>query len=119
LNFPKKSDAVYWVLAVVCGSACGYVYIHVQDPSLSVLMVTAFTMFLAYNRPERVWRWALVMGLSMPAAGLVALLSHEHPSRGMIAGTFAGLAFSIVSAVGGRVLRRARTILFPKKNDVP
>jgi len=75
-------------------------------------MVTGFTMFLAYRRPERVWRWALLVGLSMPAAGFVALLTRERPSRGMIAGTFAGLAFSIVAAIGGRVLHRARAILF-------
>ena len=79
-------------------------------------MVTGFTMFLAYMRPERVWRWALLMGLSMPIAGLIALLTHEHPSRGMIAGTFAGFAFSIVSAVAGRVLHRAKQILFPDKS---
>jgi len=83
-------------------------------------MVTGFTMFLAYRRPERVWRWALLVGLSMPAAGFVALLTREHPSRGMIAGTFAGLAFSIVAAIGGRVLHRARTILFARKDsEVP
>lgn len=80
-------------------------------------MVTGFTMFLAYRRPERVWRWAVLMGLSMPLAGLFALLTRVRPSRGMIAGTFAGLAFSIVAAVGGRVLHRARGILFPPTTE--
>ena len=103
------------MLGIVFGAACGYVHIRIQDSSLSVLMVTGFTMFLAYNRPERVWRWAILMGLSMPAAGLIALLTKLRPSRGMLVGTFAGLAFSIVASVGGTVLHRARTILFPKK----
>jgi len=93
------------------------VHIRIQDSSLSVLMVTGFTMFLAYKRPERVWRWALLVGLSMPAAGLVALLTRQRPSRGMLVGTFAGLAFSIVAAVGGRVLHRAVKTLFPEKVD--
>jgi Na+/proline symporter len=115
LNSTKHSDALYWLLALIFGAACGYVHILVRDSSLSVLMVTGFTMFLAYCRPERVWRWVLVMGLSMPVAALIALLARERPSHGMIAGTFAGLAFSIVSAVGGRVLRRARSVLFPPK----
>lgn len=107
-----KSDSLYWLLGIIFGAACGYVHIRIEDSSLSVLMVTGFTMVLAYHRPERVWRWALLVGLSMPAAGFIALLTRERPSRGMIAGTFAGLAFSIVAAVGGRVLHRARTILF-------
>jgi hypothetical protein len=120
LSSGKQSDALYWLLALLFGAACGYMHVRVQDSNLSVLMVTGFTMFLAYHRPERVWRWAVVMGLSMPAAGVVAMLTREHPSHGMIAGTFAGLAFSIVAAVGGRVLRRARTILFPEKEaDMP
>jgi hypothetical protein len=117
LSSAKQSDGLYWVLALIFGAGCGYVYIHLLDSSLSVLMVTGFTMFLAYMRPERVWLWALIMGLSMPVAAVIALLARERPSRGMMVGTFAGLAFSIVSAVGGRVLRRARNILFPEKPE--
>ncbi len=113
LNSSGRSDALYWLLGITFGAACGYTHIRIQDSSLSVLMVTGFTMFLAYRRPERVWRWAVLMGLSMPVAGLIALLTRERPTRGMIAGTFAGLAFSIVAAVGGRVLHRAKGILFP------
>jgi Na+/proline symporter len=114
LSSPAKSDLPYWVLGVIFGVACGYMDIRIQDSSLSVLMVTGFTMFLAYKRPERIWRWAMLMGFSMPLAGLVALLTRERPSRGMIAGTFAGLAFAIVASVGGRVLNRATRTLFPK-----
>lgn len=117
LTSPRQSDSLYWLLGIVFGAACGYTHIRVQDSSLSVLMVTGFTMFLAYRRPERVWRWAALMGLSMPLAGLVALLTRVRPSRGMIAGTFAGLAFAIVAAIGGRVLNRARGILFPKSTQ--
>jgi len=116
LNSQNKSDSLYWLLGIIFGAACGYVHIRMQDSSLSVLMVTGFTMFLAYKRPKRAWRWAILMGLSMPVAGLVALLTRERPSRGMLAGTFAGLAFSIVAAVGGTVLHRAKTELFPKKS---
>jgi len=117
LDSQNKSDSLYWLLGIIFGIACGYTHIRVQDSSLSVLMVTGFTMILAYRRPERVWRWALLVGLSMPLAGFIALLTRVRPSRGMIVGTFAGLAFSIVAAVGGRVLYRTRTILFPKKVD--
>ena len=113
----RPSDSLYWLLGIVFGAACGYMYIRIQDPSLAVVMVTGFTMFLSYRRPERVWRWALLVGLSMPAAGLLALLTRERPSRGMIAGAFAGLAFSIVAAVGGGVLHRARGVLFPAKTE--
>jgi hypothetical protein len=74
-------------------------------------------MFLAYMRPQRVWRWAILMGSSLPAAALVAHLTREKPSLGLIAGSFAGLAFSIVAAVGGHFLRRVVNTLFPKQDS--
>jgi Na+/proline symporter len=117
LGFQNKSDRLYWLVGIVFAAACGYVHVRLRDSSLSVLMVTGFTMFLAYKRPERVWRWALVVGLGMPAAALFALITRDHPSRGLIAGSFAGLAFSVVAAGGGKFLHRARTELFPKKVD--
>lgn len=112
-----ESDGLYWFLGVVFAAACGYVHVRLHDSGLAVLMVTGFAMFLAYKRPESVWRWALLVGLGMPAAALFAQLTREHPSRGMVVGSFAGMAFSIVSAVGGKILRRARNELFPKKVD--
>jgi len=111
------SDVLYWILGAIFAVSCGYVHVRLLDSSLSVLMVTGFTMFLAYKRPERVWRWALLVGLGMPAAALFSLLTRQRPSRGLIAGSFAGLAFSIVAAVGGKILARAKGELFPKKVD--
>jgi hypothetical protein len=116
LSEKKQSDGLYWLLGIIFGVACGYVHVVLQDSSASVLMVTGFTMFLACMRPDKVWRWALVVGLGMPAAAFIALLTRWRPSRGMIAGSFAGLAFSIVAAIGGKVLRRAATELFPKNS---
>jgi hypothetical protein len=53
----------------------------------------------------------------MPSAALLALATRDHPSRGLIAGSFAGLAFSIVAAVGGKILARAARELFPKRGN--
>ena len=95
--------------------AAGYTHARINDSGLSVLMVTAFSMFLAYMRPKQVWWWAAVIGLSLPAAVLLNYLTREKPTLGMVAGAFAGLAFSIVASVGGKVLRRLVGELFPAK----
>ncbi len=112
---PKQSVVVYWILAIVLGGIAGYTHARINDSGLSVLMVTGFSMFLAYIRPKQVWWWAAVIGLSLPAAVLLNYLTREKPTLGMVAGAFAGLAFSIVAAVGGRVLRRVVAELFPPK----
>lgn len=92
---------------------------RLNDSGLSVLMVTGFTMFLAFKRPQRVWWWAAIIGLSLPFAVLLTYLTRETPSLGMVAGSFAGLAFSLVAAVGGKVLCRVVAELFPPKAPPP
>ena len=115
LNSNERLDWLYWSVGFIFSAACGYVHVWLHDASMAVLMVTGFTMLLAYKRPEHIWRWALLVGLGMPSAALLALATRDHPSRGLIAGSFAGLAFSIVAAVGGKILARAARELFPKK----
>lgn len=82
-----------------------------------MLMVTGFSMFLAYKRPKQLWWWAAIIGLSLPAAVLLNYLTRQKPTLGMVAGAFAGLAFSIVASVGGTVLRRVVYELFPAKSQ--
>lgn len=106
---------LYWILAGVFGAIAGYTHARIYDTGLSVLMVTAFSMFLAYKRPQQVWWWAAIIGLSLPAAVLLTYLTREKPTLGEVAGAFAGLAFSIVASVGGKVLRRVVYELFPAK----
>lgn len=111
-----RSDILYCFLGVLFAISAGYFHVQLNDSGLSVLAVAAATMFLAYMRPQRAWRWALLMGLCLPAATLIAQLNNEKPSLGMIAGSFAGLAFAVVAAIGGVVLRRIVAILFPPKS---
>lgn len=115
----QQSDALYVGLAILLGSAAGWTHARLNDSGLSVLMVTGFSMFLAYKRPQRMWWWAALIGLSLPVAVLLNYLTREKPSLGMVAGSFAGLAFSIVASVGGKVLRRVVAELFPPKKPSP
>ena len=115
LNPVPQRDWPFWILALGFAFLSGYAHVRVNDSGLAVVFVTAFTMFLAYKRPQRLWRWIVVMGLSLPAAVLVAHLMRTRPSLGMIASSFAGTAFAIVAGIGGQLLRHAVGILFPPK----
>ncbi len=108
---------VYWLLALVFGVIAGWIHVRLNDSGLSVLSVTGFAMFLAYKRPLKAWWWAAIIGLSLPVAVLLTYFHREKPSLGMVAGSFAGFAFSIVASVGGRVLRRVVAELFPPKTS--
>lgn len=65
--------------------------------------------------PRRPWRWALILGLSVPAA--VFLDWRHHPGRGMFYGSFAMLAPALVAAFGGSFMRKLVGELFKVPND--
>jgi hypothetical protein len=117
LNPSRQHDWFYWVLSLIFAFLSGYAHVRINDSGLAVVFVTAFTMFLTYKRPERIWRWIVIMALSLPAAVLFAQLTRSRPPLGMVAGSFAGSAFAIVAGIGGVLLRRAVGILFPPKHQ--
>jgi hypothetical protein len=116
ISHSRQSEKFYWVLALLLGAIAGWTHARLNDASLSVLMVTGFAMFLAYKCPQRMWWWAVLIGLSLPSATMLMYITRDKPSLGMVAGSFAGLAFSIVAAVGGKVFRNVVGELFPPKS---
>ena len=117
-----QRDWPYWLLSLIFAFLSGYAHVRINDSGLAVVFVTAFTMLLAYKRPQRIWRWIVIMALSLPIAVLVAQLTRTRPPLGMVAGSFAGSAFAIVAGIGGQLLRRAVVILFPDsatKHETP
>ena len=106
-------DTPYYIAAFALGAIAGWSQVALRD--MSLLLVSAFTLFLAVGRPQRPWRWALVVGLCLPAAELLTYLSRWHPLRGAVAGSFISLVPAMMCAYGGALLRRALGILFPPK----
>lgn len=104
----------YYVVALVLGAVSGFAQVTVQDPTFSALLLVAFCMFLAYMRPRRPWRWSLIVGLCVPAAEFVALLTRIRPTEAMIYGSFVGLLPAFIGALGGSLMRRMITTLFAK-----
>jgi len=109
----NSRDLPYVFLALILGSIAAFVHLRYHD--LSLLLVSMSAMFLGLARPERPWRWALLVALCLPAGQLLAYLTREQPTRAMIFGSFIGLAPAIIAAVGGSVMRRGFDVLFPRK----
>ncbi|HMK29493.1 MAG TPA: hypothetical protein VK473_07400 [Terriglobales bacterium] len=107
------SDLPYFVLALTLGATAAFVHLRYHD--LSLLLVSISAMSLALARPERPWRWALVVALCLPAGQLLAYLTREHPTRAMVFGSFIGLVPGLIAAYGGAVMRRGFDVLFPRQ----
>jgi hypothetical protein len=105
-----------YVLGAILGLAAGLLDLRFGDLLLTALVVLASTMLLGALRPERPWRWTLVVGALLPLTRLLAyLVLAEKPYRAQIYESVLGFLPGIAGAWGGAMGRRAYDILFAAK----
>ncbi len=110
---------ICYMIAVICGILAGLVHITVGDPLLTALVVLIFTMSLGFARPERPWRWTLIVGLLVPIVMLSANQLHyyETLTRAGLAGSILIMLPGIAGAFGGSVGRRFVRVMFQGKEN--
>jgi ABC-type multidrug transport system permease subunit len=101
-------DAPIYVLAVVLGIGAGILDVKVGDLLLTALFVLASTMLLGVLRPQRPWRWILIVAVFVPLLQLLAyLFLTEKPYRAQIYESFLGFLTGMAGAYAGSAGRRA------------
>jgi len=106
-NQAHHSDAVIYILGAALGICAGALDVKIGDLLLTALFVLASTMLLGVLRPQRPWRWVIVVGMFVPIVQLLAyLFLTEKPYRAQIYESFLGFLTGIVGAYGGAVGRR-------------
>jgi hypothetical protein len=110
---PERFALPFAIFALLLGIGCGVLHVAVEsleepDPLLSALAVTCCTMLLGVLRPQRPWRWVLLVGLPVPLAILLAtrLVPVAHFTRASVAGSFLVSLPGCAGAFGGSVLRQ-------------
>jgi len=104
----EPSSTGIYLLAVLLGAATGYVNVRVEDLMLTAVMVTAFAMFLAFLRPERPWRWAVVVSAIIPIGEVLAFkLTGQKLNRAGISEAILAVLPANAGAYGGAALRTA------------
>ena len=111
-------DGLFYALAVLMGIGSGVLHVTVEDPLLTALAVLAATMFLGFMRPERPWRWTLVVGLLVPVVMIVANRLHYYQtfSRAGLYGSVLIMLPGIAGAYGGFFGRAFLKEMFFKKD---
>jgi energy-converting hydrogenase Eha subunit A len=105
-KIPEPPSTSVYVLAVLLGAATGYVNVRVEDLMLTAVMVTAFAMFLAFLRPERPWRWGVVVSAMIPIGEVVAFkLTGQKLNRAGISEAILAVLPANAGAYGGAALR--------------
>ena len=107
----QRRDVFLIVLALMLGAFAGYLDQHTDDTGIIAFLVLGFSFALGVARARLAWLWALIIGLAIPAAGFLALLSTSPPPwPNSVPQSFLALAFSFVGAYAGVLARRALTI---------
>jgi hypothetical protein len=102
-----QSDGWVYMLGAGLGIAAGTLDVKAGDLLVTALSVLTSTMLLALLRPERPWRWVLIVGVFVPAAQLLAyIFLTEKPYRAQIYESLLGFLPGIAGAYGGSVARK-------------
>lgn len=111
----RKSDIPYYLLGFIWGAAAGYVSVRVQDLLLTAVLVASGCMFLAFMRPERPWRWIVLIPLFIPLGEVLAFkVAGQRLTRVDISEAFFALFPAIAGGVGGAAMRMAVRNLWGK-----
>jgi hypothetical protein len=104
----QKSDFIYYGIATLLGLLAGWISVQVGDLLFTAFMVLAPCMLLGALRPQRPWRWIVVIGVLVPVVQLAAyLLMTRKASRAQVWESFLAWLPGIAGAYGGAILRGA------------
>jgi hypothetical protein len=111
----QKSDIAIYFLGSVFGIAAGFIDIKIGDLLFTALIVLISTLILGTLRPQRPWRWTVMVATFVPALQLLAyLLLTQKPSRAQIYESFLCFLAGVAGAYGGSVAHRGWQELFGK-----
>jgi hypothetical protein len=103
-----RPDTGFYVFAAFAGVFAGWIDIKVGDLLFTALLVLAPCMMLGLMRPQRAWRWAVVVGICVPVVELIGyLVLAQKPYRAQIYESFLAFLPGIVGSYGGAMLKQA------------
>jgi hypothetical protein len=103
-----RPDTGFYVFAAFAGVFAGWIDIKVGDLLFTALLVLAPCMMLGLMRPQRAWRWAVVVGICVPVVELLGYLAlAQKPYRAQIYESFLAFLPGIVGSYGGAMLKQA------------
>jgi len=101
------SDTSIYFIGAILGICAGILDVRIGDLLLTALFVLASAMLLGALRPEKPWRWTIIIALFVPVVQLLAyFFLTEKPYAAQIYESFLGFLTGIAGAYGGSFFRR-------------
>ena len=112
----SRRDVLIYLLGAVLGLVAGCLDVQIGDLLLTALFVLASTMLLGALRPNKPWRWILVVAVFVPILQMLAyLVLTEKPYPAQIYESFLGFLTGTAGAYSGSAGRRACDVIFGGK----
>src|SRR5450755_4752644 len=112
----ERTNPLVYALAALLGLFTGWVNQAVNDALLTALCVLGFTMFLAVWKPNRPWRWMLLIWIGVPLVLAYYQFVVRWPhDRGQVYGAFLQLLAASAGGFGGHFMRQMIDNVFLKQ----
>lgn len=111
-----RTNPIFYLIAFGCGLFSGWVNQMVDDALLTALSMVAFAMLFGAWKPDRPWRWVLIVWIGVPLAlayyQFVVKWPHE---RWQVYAAFLQILAASAGGFGGHFMRRMVENVFLKK----
>ncbi len=112
----RRSNAIAWITTIALAAVTAWLDLLIHDISISLVIVLAAAMLVGTIWRERAWRWAIVIGLSIPVPHLIRdTLVHHDPLAPSLA-LVASFIPSFVGAYMGAFLNKMVSALFGRED---
>lgn len=112
---PQSEELLPYLLSILAGLLTGWINENVKDPLLTALCVLGFSMILGAWKPERPWRWGLLVWAGVPVVlACYAVFTRRPHERWEVYGAFLQLLSANAGSYGGHFMRRMIQGVFGK-----
>ena len=117
-NSGPRANPLIYLFAFAAGLFSGWVNQVVDDALLTALCMVGFAMLLGAWKPDRPWRWVLLVWIGVPLVlGYYQFVVKWPHQRGEVYGAFLQVLAASAGGFGGHFMRRMIDNVFRKKPD--
>lgn len=114
----QRTGFIAYLLAITLGLFSGWVNQTVDDALLTALCVLASRMFMGVWKPQRPWRWGLLIWAGVPLVlGYYHFVVHWPHDRGQVYGAFLQILAASAGSFGGHFMRQMIDNVFLTKDQ--
>ena len=113
-----RTNGLICIFAVGCGLFSGWVNQTVDDALLTALCMVGFAMLFGVWKPQRPWRWVLLVWIGVPLVMAYYQFVMKWPhDRGRVYAAFLQLLPASAGGFGGYFMRNMIENVFLKKPE--